>query len=339
MSKFAGVVVLVCGLLLSSAVYATDSPTVNIPITITFNRPCNLLAGKPCAEAHSLTHALVNTYTGPLFQIALASNHASTLDIGQTASHVADMTTWSAFCGGVQTNCVYSKIYSQIHATSNDAVPGTYQNPIGCATNCYAPFSIDPTTGLPWMTVGNGQPTPEYTLAADAALTGVNGGTNDITVLLVARTIPYSVSPCCGSFGLGHFYTDPNTTGTNFEIAVNYNGSVYFMGTDYEGTGQAGCSKSAAGGPIDVIDMIAVNSGSTLATGISNGTVCWSGNPPFGTAINAGTHLRVGGGGDVSQPAPLTFRDGMIFNAFLTPADEAVIETNLRSFYSQLTFP
>src|SRR4029453_15420107 len=74
---------------------------------------CDLL-GSGCAEAFGVARAMTLKYTGPLFQIGLAKDKTKLLDIGQTSDHKADMTTWSAFCGGSTSNCVVSKIYAQI---------------------------------------------------------------------------------------------------------------------------------------------------------------------------------------------------------------------------------
>jgi len=65
--------------------------------TTVYQGPCDLLTGG-CAEAYSVTRAMTASYKGPLFQLGLAADkNAKTLDIGQTAAHTADMTTWSAY--------------------------------------------------------------------------------------------------------------------------------------------------------------------------------------------------------------------------------------------------
>src|SRR5438128_1765958 len=78
-------------------------------------------------EAYGVARAMTLKYTGPLFQIGLAKDKTKLLDIGQTADHKADMTTWSAFCSGNTSNCVVSKIYAQIHSGPNDLVPGVFK--------------------------------------------------------------------------------------------------------------------------------------------------------------------------------------------------------------------
>ena len=78
-----------------------------------------------------MARAMTASYTGPLFQLGKASDKkAATLDVGQTSDHKADMTTWSAYCGGTQSNCVFSKIYAQIHKGSNDLLPGVWNTPM-----------------------------------------------------------------------------------------------------------------------------------------------------------------------------------------------------------------
>src|ERR1019366_5699772 len=93
-----------------------------------YKGPCDQVS---CDEAYSVTRSLKASYSGPLFQLW---NGSTTLDIGQT-NHIADMTTWSAFCSGVQSNCKVSKIYAQIHTGPNDLIPSiyTYYPPSTCS--------------------------------------------------------------------------------------------------------------------------------------------------------------------------------------------------------------
>jgi hypothetical protein len=70
-----------------------------------------------------VARAMAASYKGALFQLGLAKDTSKTLDVGQTETLAADVTTWSAFCGGTQSNCVVSKIYAQIHTGSNNLQP------------------------------------------------------------------------------------------------------------------------------------------------------------------------------------------------------------------------
>src|SRR6185369_4186957 len=123
----------------------------------TYQGPCDLLSGG-CAEAYSVTRAMTASYKGPLFQLGLAADkNAKTLDIGQTDAHTADMTTWSAYCGGSASKCVVSKIYAQIHSGSNDLLPAIWNAPWGpnCSAGgytCAAKFTIESATNLPILT-------------------------------------------------------------------------------------------------------------------------------------------------------------------------------------------
>ena len=81
----------------------TGGASVGLPGTdggAPYQGPCDLVPSG-CAEAYSVTRAMTASYTGPLFQLARTSDK-TTQDVGQTASHAADLTTWSSFCGGTQ---------------------------------------------------------------------------------------------------------------------------------------------------------------------------------------------------------------------------------------------
>jgi hypothetical protein len=92
--------------------------------------PCEILeeSGHPCVSAHSTVRALVNGYSGSLYQ--LERSDQTTLDIGVVDGH-ADAAAHDAFCAG--STCVFSIIYDQSpfgnHLTpappgSNKATPG-----------------------------------------------------------------------------------------------------------------------------------------------------------------------------------------------------------------------
>ncbi len=187
-----------------------------------YNGPCDVVVSG-CAEAYGVARAMTSKYTGPLFQIGLAKDKTKLLDIGQTSDHKADMTTWSAFCGGTQSNCVVSKIYAQIHTGPNDLVPGVFKTPWNpdCSAGgftCAAKFTIEAATGLPIVTT---DAPAEYSLSNDNFATGINGGSKAIGIMYNGKPVANQVY-CCGVIGITHKYNAADVTGTDFMLALAY---------------------------------------------------------------------------------------------------------------------
>ena len=182
--------------------------------------PCDVFTGG-CAEAFSVTRAMTSSYTGPLFQLQRISSGAA-LDIDQNPStQAADMTTWSAFCSGVASNCAYKKIYAQIQIGANDLVPSTFvTNWTDCSAGgitCAAPFAIEAATGLP---ITNLVAPYGYTIAADASAVGITAGTNPNSIMLNGKAGPAGTSTVGGTFGLSHQWDTGNVSNTIHEIGI-----------------------------------------------------------------------------------------------------------------------
>jgi Alpha-L-arabinofuranosidase B, catalytic len=307
--------------------------------------PCDAIS-TGCAEAWSVTRAETISYSGPLFQLY---NGSTTLDIGQTSAHVADMTTWSAFCGGVASNCVYSKIYANIQGHSNDLVPATFNTFFGpnCSTGgvyqCAAPFAIEGATGLPIL---NTVAPEEYTIAADASAVGLNSGAIGMTVVYNGKPIA-TQEYCCGNFGRAHKYNAGDTNGTDFMISTAYGQA---------GVDRAECDTSTsyciaadeeyAGGPsgdysptliANFLAIVAYDPNSQDVTAWVNSHLVWT--KAAGIAVTAGSSIHLGGGGDLSQPSPVVMREGLITNATMTSGDQAATFANTTAFYNGLSFP
>jgi hypothetical protein len=307
-----------------------------------YQGPCDVAT---CAEAFSVARAMTTTYSGPLFQLY---NGSSTLDVGQTGSHAANMTTWSAFCSGVASNCVYSKIYAQIHTTSNDLIPSVFSAPFGpnCSTGgaylCAAPFAIEAATGLPIISTTAPE---EYTIAGDASATGITGGTGSTSVIYNGQAVTNEF--CCGMFGIAHKYNAGDVTGTDFLVVLAYgltgNGNwancttatTYCIGLDEEGAGEG---RDYGTSQINTILSIVFNSGTNTVTGTLNGQLLINNSPPD-TTINPGTSIHFGGGGDLGQPDPATMREGLITNSALSSAQQTSVLNNMTAFFSGVSFP
>lgn len=325
--------------------------------TGSYQGPCDVISGG-CADAYSLDRAMAASYTGPLFQLVLASNHSSTLDVGQTANHTADMSTWSSFCGGVQSNCLVGKIYDNIHKGSGgDLVPAVFYVQ-GCnsgdAYTCAAAFAIDSNTGLPIAHVGYGvngstTPAPEYTVAGDATAAGFLNSAGPYSVFLQALNVNTS-SACCGTFGWFHKYNAGDTAGTDFAEGPWYGiftgpggpygcstSTSFCYGTDTEGGGGVG-GAFVSTSPINTIGVATWNPSNKLFTLTVNNHLIES-DTDQAVVENVPGSIHLGGGGDLSQPAEIYFREGFVTATAMSASDISAATSNEEAFFSPLTFP
>lgn len=305
--------------------------------------PCDLVT---CAEAYSLTRSMTTAYGGPLFQLY---NGSGTLDVGQTVYRVVNMATWSAFCGGTASNCKVTKIYAQIQGHANDLIAsnlpgaGVRACSVGGVGVCAAVFQIDSTTGWPVINTPASQPkAQEYTLLNDAAATGINSGTNPLSVMAVTNF--QQLATCCGFFGMAHFYSDADTEGTDFEIGWTYgtagmfqcsSSTAYCIGLDEEEAGESAAYANAFNGA-NLIE-VATWDGSALVTMAANNNQLIS-KAPMAPSLIPGTHIHFGAGGDLST-VPTFFREGLITNTALSTSQQTSIVNNMKAFYGALSFP
>jgi hypothetical protein len=309
--------------------------------------PCGLVR---CAEAYSVTRKMNANYSGPLFQLY---NGSTTLDIGQSGGSV-DMSTWSAFCSGVASNCVYGKIYAQINTGSNDLVPSVAAAPFGpdCSGGtiykCAAPFSIETETGKPIILTTAAQ---VYTISGDVASVGINAGGNTTGIIYNGKLV--AANFCCGVFGIAHKFDAGDVAGTDFMVTPFYQwpgpGSptnpvqicttigTFCWGIDNESDAQNFGDLPSGASIINIVGSIQLDGPGNQTQGDVNGHHIFTVSPsvPF----NAGKTIRLGGGGDLSGPADTAMREAIISNSTYTSAQLGRIMTNARSFYSALAFP
>jgi hypothetical protein len=317
-----------------------------------YQGPCDVVTGG-CAEAYSVTRAMTASYGGPLFQLGRIADGA-TLDVGQTRAHAVDMTTWSAFCGGVASNCALSKIYAQVQAGGhNDLVPSVFRAPGGgpnCSAGgltCAARFTVEAATALPILATVAPQ---EYTLAGDDYAVGINGGTAAMSIVYNGKPVA-GTTYCCGVFGLTHHYDATDTFGTDFMVALGYgfddpNGSGVNVNCGTPSTYCAGAEEESkndladyGSSPADnAIVVTEFDPSANAVFSYLNGTRLFSHSPPT-ASINAGTAIHLGGGGDLSQPDPVLMREALFTNTAMTPSDGSALKANTGAFYSMLTFP
>ncbi len=316
-----------------------------------YQGPCDLLGGG-CAEAYGMARAMTVKYTGPLFQLGLAKDKTKTLDIGQTSDHKADMTTWSAFCGGTQSNCVVSKIYAEIHTGGNDLVPGVFKTPWNpdCSAGgftCAAKFTIEAATGLPILTTDM---PAEYTLPNDAYALGINGGKMATGIMYNGKPVPNQVY-CCGVIGLTHKYNAQDVTGTDFMLALAYGwkdsggcciatncgkNNTYCVGAEEEENNDL---YDYGTSPLDNAFVVTeFDPGPNAVITYLNGTKVLTHSPPKSKMINAGTAVHLGGGGDLSQPAPVRMREALFTNFVMSDSDVTALKNNITTFFSALKF-
>lgn len=317
-----------------------------------YQGPCDLLTGG-CAEAYSVTRAMTASYKGPLFQLGLAADkNAKTLDIGQTDAHTADMTTWSAYCGGSASKCVVSKIYAQIHTGSNDLLPAVWNAPWGpnCSAGgytCAAKFTIETATGLPILTTVTAQ---EYALSGDNFATGVTGGSKTIGLMYNGKPVANN-HYCCGVFGITHKYNAEDIHGTDFMVALAYgwkdsNGCCIAVNCGASNKYCVGAEEEEANDLFDygtspvenALVVTQYDSAKNAVITFLNGAQVLSHSPPK-AQMNAGRAVHLGGGGDLSGPDPVLMREAFITNELLSASNVTALKASSDAFYPSLKFP
>lgn len=330
------------------------APTAYTPVT----GPCDIVA---CSEAWSVTRAMRSNYTGPLFQLY---NGTNVLDIGQnTTTRAADMTTWSTFCSGVASNCKFSRIYAQIQNTNNDMVAVNYPVSSGCQgifsfTPCMATFTIEGATGLPVViSPGQAQGLPEYsanslaqsgitsgTYGDDAPLIGVATGTAPGTVVVNSVSLTSATTNCCGMIGPAHkFNVNPLQSGSD----VQQGGAAFAAAPT-----NMGIAGEGLGGLFDGNNIPLVGQANAVQiythqfnpvpknTGWFNGVTSFEHSPAQEpTNMYSGPYIHMGGGGDLSQPQTIDWRETLLTNDVMTLANKNLVFANETAFYSGLTFP
>lgn len=319
-----------------------------------YQGPCDVLADG-CAEAYGLTRAMTAKYTGPLLQLGLSSDKSKTLDIGQTSDHKADMSKWSDFCGGKESNCVVSKIYAQIHSGANDLQPAVWKTPWNpdCSAGgytCAAKFTIESATTLPILTTVAPQ---EYAIRngnTENFATGINGGTKALGLMYNGKPVANTVY-CCGVFGVTHKYDANDTAGTDFMLALAYgwkdsNGcciavncganNKYCVGAEEEENNDLYDYGSS---PVEnALVVTQFDPGPNAVITYLNGTQVLSHSPPK-AKLNVSTAIHIGGGGDLSQPDPVLMREGLVTNSVMSASEVKAMKDNAAAFYTTLKFP
>uniref|UniRef100_H3GAG7 Alpha-L-arabinofuranosidase B catalytic domain-containing protein n=1 Tax=Phytophthora ramorum TaxID=164328 RepID=H3GAG7_PHYRM len=288
-------------------------------------------ANTPCVAAHSTVRALLDAYTGGLYQVTRASDQ-KTVDITPlTAGGIANAAAQDTFCAG--TTCVMSIIYDQSgkgnHLTAAPA-GGAKNTPEGPATADRLPVTIgtEKAYGI-WVESGVGY--------RNDNTTGIPTGDDAEAIYMVADGTHYN-SGCC--FDYGNAETDNKDDGAATMEAI-YIGNSTMWGYG-EGTGpwvmadlEDGLFGCAAGKYCSntptvqypyLVAMLKGRSGGTFA--IKQGSAqsgplqtTYDGARPNGyTVMKKQGAIVLGIGGDNSNWAVGSFYEGVIVSG--DPADD-----------------
>ncbi len=326
-----------------------------------YQGPCDVTAGGvgACTEAWSITRAMTSNYSGPLFQL-IRSSDLTTLDIPQTAQHTANLSGVYAFCAATPTQCWYSKIYAQIHTSSNNTLV-IRQEPVNggnviCPTSvsviCAAPFWIDWFTGTPILSTINWG-----SYQTVGTLTGFVDGTSDATIpgttIFVGRN--EEGEGTSGNFGVQANHLE-NTGASNFGniniVGVTYGqqntavncgtATTHCMFIDENGGGWDQADMTTANGRMVIESKIAANGypNYTLSQ-IYNGTILTAAPPTQGiTATGPGIlrHSVWYGAASAQYDSSMSLgQEMMYFGRTLSSGDDSAIYNNVTSFYAAQT--
>jgi len=183
-------------------------------------QPCDIYkaGGNPCVAAHSTVRALLQTYSGKLYQVRNAAG--ATKDILTLApGGVADGAAQDAFCSG--TTCVITVVYDQ-SGTGNDL---WYQ---GSTKVPGSPQSSPAKASSESLTVGGHKVyalyiNPGNSYWVDASKSGIALGKEPEGMYMVTNSKHYN-SGCC--FDYGNSETDRKADGAGAMDALNFSSTT-----------------------------------------------------------------------------------------------------------------
>jgi hypothetical protein len=321
--------------------------------------PCDLGGNISCASTWSVARQMKSSYSGNLFQLGRQSD-GTTLNVGQTAQHIADLSGVWNFCKG--TYCSYTKVYDQ-SGNGNDLVYLTSAMPsVNAACNftdlrCAPPFMIDPATNAPIMRTTYPS---AMALALDGNSTGINAGANAMSIYSYGTD--HATTDCCGtSPGLSHAFSEPDVLGTYFGPWIDYGqrDNTFFQcatttsqcaGNSWESADRDGADYTPTPLSVGIHDIAHMQTwdGSaatnTVKIYINSATPIYTKTPPcpvINTApclygvntINVGKHIHWGSGGDQSQIDKVV-REAIVSNNVLAASDFTPLNNNTTGFYA-----
>ncbi|HEY0543721.1 MAG TPA: arabinofuranosidase catalytic domain-containing protein [Actinoallomurus sp.] len=307
--------------------------------------PCDIYgaAGTSCVAAHSTVRALFGAYSGPLYQLTRASDHA-THDVGVlSAGGYANAADHDAFCNA--TTCSITKIYDQT-SRHNDLTP----SPAGTAgTGADSPADageIAITAGGHkaygvWISPQHGY---RHAVGSGVAQNGQPEG----MYMVVSGT--HVGSACC--FDYGNAEAVPADTGNGHMDAVSIATTCYFAPCTGSGPwveadlengmfqGANGSNTANQGNNTTYVTALLKNNGQTTyalkgGNAQSGGlTTWWNGALP-----NRGGYIPMhqegsiilGTGGDNSNWNMGTFFEGVMTSGYPTDAADNAVQANIVS--------
>jgi hypothetical protein len=333
--SIASTIVLVLGTLLGLAGTAQAAASL----------PCDIYgaAGTSCVAAHSTVRALFGTYSGPLYQLTRASDHA-THDVGVlSAGGYANAADHDAFCNG--TTCGITKIYDQT-SRHNDLTP----SPAGTAgTGADSPADaseIAVTAGGHkvygvWISPQHGY---RHAVGSGVAQNGQPEG------MYMVASGTHVGSACC--FDYGNAEAVPADTGNGHMDAVSIATTCYFAPCTGSGPwveadlengmfqGANGSNTANLGNNSTYVTALLKNNGQTTyalkgGNAQSGGlSTWWNGALP-----NRGGYIPMhqegsiilGTGGDNSNWNMGTFFEGVMTSGYPTDAADNAVQANITS--------
>ncbi|GLY80341.1 hypothetical protein Airi01_086080 [Actinoallomurus iriomotensis] len=307
--------------------------------------PCDIYAaaGTPCVAAHSTVRALFTAYSGPLYQLTRASDHA-THDVGVlSAGGYANAGDHDAFCNG--TTCGITKIYDQ-SSRHNDLTP----SPAGTAgTGADSPADaseIAVTAGGHkvygvWISPQHGY---RHAVGSGVAQNGQPEG------MYMVASGTHVGSACC--FDYGNAEATPADTGNGHMDAVSIATTCYFTPCSGSGPwveadlengmfqGANGSNTANLGNNSTYVTALLKNNGQTTyalkgGNAQSGGlSTWWNGALP-----NRGGYIPMhqegsiilGTGGDNSNWNMGTFFEGVMTSGYPTDAADNAVQANIVS--------
>ncbi|GAA3454936.1 arabinofuranosidase catalytic domain-containing protein [Dactylosporangium matsuzakiense] len=312
--------------------------------------PCDIYAAgaTPCVAAHSTTRALLQSYSGRLYQVRRSSDNATRDITTRTAGGTADAAAQDSFCSG--TTCVVTVVYDQsghgndLWYQGSSVVPGSSSSSPARATS-------------ESLTVGGSKAyslyiNPGNSYWRDGHLTGVPTGSAPEGMYMVTSGTHVN-SGCC--FDYGNSETTRKADAAGAMDAINFGTECWFGGCSgtgpwvqadlewglYSGGSQSWNSAQRAFTSKFVTATLKNNGTSRFAMKGSNAQsgslyTVWDGGLPSGySPMKKQGAIILGSGGDCCKPggganlSAGTFYEGAMVAGYPSDATENAVQANI----------
>ena len=312
-------------------------------------RPCDIYAAAhtPCVAAHSTVRSLYAKYSGALYEVKRASDHA-VRNIGLLADGYANAATQDAFCA--YTTCIITRIYDQSPRHNDLAIAsgGHYKGPGPNGSDLGAAADALPVTAGGHQVYGVSiSPGMGY---RNNHTSGVAVGAEAEGMYMVSSGIHFN-SGCC--FDYGNAETSGNDTGAGHMDAISVIRDLEWpncrnapaapaVGADLENGifhwDKRSCNPASdvSDGPRPFISAWLKNDGRTkfalkwgdARSGGLNTVYC--GALPNGYApMHLEGAIILGIGGDNSHASAGSFFEGVMTSGFPTDSADSEVQSNI----------